>query len=135
MAEAMANETVDQDNLVNEIKELENSASDQTEAQPEEITLEQRVMYHERVLGELFTGYEQAGKAVNRVEQFLFCTIRILIDKGILDFNQLGPLCDELLQSEDLLKFWGVSEEPAEDSSEEVTNDSEEDSEEEAPVA
>lgn len=57
---------------------------------------------------ELLQGFQQAGRAINRLERYHFGLIRVLLDRGHLTYDQLKEAMEELDRSEDIEVFWGV---------------------------
>ena len=93
-------------------------AVNQEENQIPELTTEQRLAMTEHYLAEAMKGYQLAGQAINRLESYTFCLVGLILKNEIATFDELKMLQEKLGNHDDLLEFWGVSEQKTEASSE-----------------
>lgn len=57
---------------------------------------------------ELVNGYQRAGQAINRLERFQFSLIKIVLDKGLMTYDELVAAMQQLDSAEDIEVYWGV---------------------------
>lgn len=61
-------------------------------------------------LTELMQGYQRAGQAINRLERFEFGLIKVLLDRGLIKYDDVLAAMSALDQAEDIEVYWGVKQ-------------------------
>jgi hypothetical protein len=72
----------------------------------EEVVAAQSIM-----IRDLLEAYHLAGKAINRLEAYTFSLVKVALDNELVPYEKLVEDCSNLMQSENLEDFWGVSPE------------------------
>ena len=101
------------------------AAAEQNQNPDREETLEvpERLTMLETLVLRNHGGLEVAGMAINRCESFIFASVKLLLDKGVVTFEEIMAAQDELAETDNLYTYWGVPEpEGSTEHPEEVTS-------------
>ena len=91
---------------------------------PEQVMeIPERVTMIETLVIRNHQGLDMAGLAINRTESFIFSAVKLMLDKGLITFDEIMAAQDELAETDNLYTYWGVPEpEGSTEHPEEVTS-------------